>query len=262
MIMNKIFKTLVFFLTFVSVLSLTSCGVANIIINFDSNGGTLVESTSSLPNRIIEFPEDPTKDGFQFSGWYLDNNTFEIMFNSTSLIERKIREDFTLYARWLTPFEAFYSSINSSEYDYSSEPLGPFKIHNITNYNGDYKLSKEIRVYKNGNDIQYSYRRVEGRILNSTIYENTFTTTIKTQIDNIQKFDIIMTETRVNKPPNGPQRTTVSVISRANNSYYRNFESVINLRFDNNHFNLEKALPRITEFYNSLISIYPNVLNN
>ena len=62
------------------------------IVTFDSNGGSTVGSIKAPDGTAIVEPENPTRDGYQFVGWYLGNTKFD--FNS--LIDRNI----TLVAKW------------------------------------------------------------------------------------------------------------------------------------------------------------------
>ena len=87
-------------LAIIACLFLTGCGCANKEINeftvkFDSNGGTEVESQTVTKGEKATRPEDPTKKGYDFDGWYLDlDDTEEYDFNS------KVTKDITLEAKW------------------------------------------------------------------------------------------------------------------------------------------------------------------
>jgi uncharacterized repeat protein (TIGR02543 family) len=71
-------------------------GSTEIAISFEENGGSEVEDMRvNTSNTSINFPE-PTKEGFTFDGWYLDENltqpfTIASLLTNTSL---------TLYAKW------------------------------------------------------------------------------------------------------------------------------------------------------------------
>jgi uncharacterized repeat protein (TIGR02543 family) len=69
-------------------------------ISFESNGGSVVESITTDGQHTIQFPEDPTKEGYVFAGWYWDNNTFRDLFTLVSLTERGITSNFVVYAKW------------------------------------------------------------------------------------------------------------------------------------------------------------------
>ena len=65
-------------------------------ITFDSKGGTDVPSHNQMYGELLEVPEDPTREGYEFTGWYVDS-ACDILWN----IElRTIESDVTLYAGW------------------------------------------------------------------------------------------------------------------------------------------------------------------
>ncbi len=65
-------------------------------VSFDSKGGSDVADASIADGKNAAKPEDPTKEGFDFAGWYADENlTSEFAFESTP-----ITADLTLYAKW------------------------------------------------------------------------------------------------------------------------------------------------------------------
>ncbi len=69
---------------------------SNVTVTFDSNGGSEVESQRIKKGSTATFPLPPTKDGFQFVGWYADTE-----FSETFDFSEKINRSCTLYARWL-----------------------------------------------------------------------------------------------------------------------------------------------------------------
>jgi uncharacterized repeat protein (TIGR02543 family) len=64
-------------------------------IVFDTNGGTEVETLEIDSSTDFVFPENPTKSGYEFGGWFLDNETYENPFDASMATE-----DITLYAKW------------------------------------------------------------------------------------------------------------------------------------------------------------------
>ncbi|WP_461248840.1 InlB B-repeat-containing protein, partial [Treponema sp. R6D11] len=44
-------------------------------VTFNSNGGTPVPSQTLFKGDHVRRPMDPTKNGFNFAGWYTDNET-------------------------------------------------------------------------------------------------------------------------------------------------------------------------------------------
>lgn len=82
----------------VLLLSLSMLFVAcnrDIVISFETNGGTAIESLVVDDN--FEMPANPTRDGYVFVGWFEDKDftdPFEI-----SEID-KFESSFTVYAKW------------------------------------------------------------------------------------------------------------------------------------------------------------------
>ena len=65
-------------------------------ITFDSRGGTDVAPQNQMYGELLEVPEDPTREGYEFSGWYLEPSCDELWEEDTDIIE----SDLTLYAGW------------------------------------------------------------------------------------------------------------------------------------------------------------------
>lgn len=61
-------------------------------ISFDSNGGSSVENITISIGELAKMPKAPTREGYTFAGWYLDEEEFNFM--------DPIWEDITLVAKW------------------------------------------------------------------------------------------------------------------------------------------------------------------
>ncbi len=59
---------------------------------FDVTGGTQIEEQQVKCGDVIQKPEDPSKNGFDFNGWFLNNKEYD--FNSS------LTEDIVLKAKW------------------------------------------------------------------------------------------------------------------------------------------------------------------
>lgn len=68
-------------------------------VNFDSQGGTVVESQKRMYGELIEAPEPPTREGYVFDGWYLDRDALRLW----NLDQDIVTESVTLYAGWRQP---------------------------------------------------------------------------------------------------------------------------------------------------------------
>ncbi len=68
---------------------------AGYVVNFDSNGGTPVADAHVKNGGTAAWPEDPTREGFHFKGWYTDKESTEAYDFTTP-----VTSDITLYAKW------------------------------------------------------------------------------------------------------------------------------------------------------------------
>jgi len=67
-------------------------------VTFESNGGTYVSPQTGMNlNDYVIRPTDPTKEGYRFLGWYLDDQTF---LQGWDFDNDTIKGNTTLYAKW------------------------------------------------------------------------------------------------------------------------------------------------------------------
>ena len=67
-------------------------------VNFVSNGGNEIAPLTVSLGKIPSLPDNPTREGYTFDGWYLDNETFNKSANN--ILESKITKAITVYAKW------------------------------------------------------------------------------------------------------------------------------------------------------------------
>lgn len=65
------------------------------VVTFDSQGGTPVEPTKYQYNEVINDVEDPTREGYEFTGWYMDPDC-TLEWND----DTKVIQETKLYAGW------------------------------------------------------------------------------------------------------------------------------------------------------------------
>lgn len=66
------------------------------VVYFDSYGGSPVEEQLVKFGELLQRPEDPTRQGYIFTGWY----TEPTLQNRWSFASDRVRGDMTLYAAW------------------------------------------------------------------------------------------------------------------------------------------------------------------
>ena len=67
-------------------------------VTFDSKGGTDVPSQKQEYGDLLALPEPPTREGYAFTGWYIDYGC-TILWDAA---QQTIQSDMTLYAGWQT----------------------------------------------------------------------------------------------------------------------------------------------------------------
>ena len=65
-------------------------------ITFDSKGGTDVAPQNQMYGELLKKPENPTREGYVFDGWYTDSE-YEEKFDFNSAITKVVQ----LYAKWI-----------------------------------------------------------------------------------------------------------------------------------------------------------------
>jgi uncharacterized repeat protein (TIGR02543 family) len=107
-------------------------------VTFDSNGGTELPSVSGYFDDVFNAPEQPTRSGYDFSGWFLDDSTFQEPFTFS-----KFPLDTTLYARWV-------ATIYSITYNLDGGTLG-------ANSPTGYTIEDDLVVFPNASKVGYRF---------------------------------------------------------------------------------------------------------
>lgn len=76
----------------ISIFALTKDTKTKYTISFNTDGGNKVNSQKIEEGEKVTKPSNPTKEGFEFLGWYLNGKYFDF--------ETPIKEDITLEAKW------------------------------------------------------------------------------------------------------------------------------------------------------------------
>ena len=89
-----------FVLTVAITLGLASCGndvEFNVKFIVD---GEIYATVGTNGEETIKIPENPTKDGYIFDGWYWDNGAWQKPFTANSLLDAPLSSDMSVYAKW------------------------------------------------------------------------------------------------------------------------------------------------------------------
>lgn len=88
-----------------------------VYVRFESNGGSSVEKQKVQKDTVAKKPDDPTKSGYTFYGWYVDKNCTGEEFDFANT---KISQTTTLYAKWekhIAPRPEIPTVEEASDYD-------------------------------------------------------------------------------------------------------------------------------------------------
>jgi uncharacterized repeat protein (TIGR02543 family) len=101
--MNKKRKHILTFLISLSSFIISSCSNPLIVqildpitVTFETNGGSYIESQPVYKSYPIKRPSNPSRGGYKFDAWYIDNETFQKQWNFNVIPQT----DITLYANW------------------------------------------------------------------------------------------------------------------------------------------------------------------
>ncbi len=76
--------------------------IGNPVVTFDSAGGSVIDP-SSIPvvsGKTVQQPENPTRDGFTFMGWYTSVDNGATLEETPYNFLTPVTSSFTLYAKW------------------------------------------------------------------------------------------------------------------------------------------------------------------
>lgn len=137
-----------------------------IYISFDSNGGTIVETVEAEKGSAIEAPLNPSKEGYEFKGWYLNNNLYN--FNNN------IDENITLLAEWekvVVKQENNNSNLNENNVNKTEEMnKNEIEISNNKQEQTNVEQSKNEQQIKN-ESVQMPEKEVDETIFLPAIWQ-------------------------------------------------------------------------------------------
>ena len=100
--LKVILTSLIFILLLSFSLILVGCGdESSGKINFIVDGQTYESMETDGFERIV-LPAEPVKDGYDFAGWYYDDQTFEYPFSDTDFIKQQLTVEVSLYDKFET----------------------------------------------------------------------------------------------------------------------------------------------------------------
>lgn len=123
--MKKIEKYILTFVLLFTFLFMAGCdSTKSIELHLDANSGMfdsgkeIIKLKSDNASDFV-LPQELSKDGYTFDGWFFDNNTFLEPFSINLLNEKNTKKPITIYAKWLegsgeTPLKTFKVSFQTN----------------------------------------------------------------------------------------------------------------------------------------------------
>ncbi|HKL73743.1 MAG TPA: InlB B-repeat-containing protein, partial [Clostridia bacterium] len=90
-------------------------------LSFVTNGGSEVDSITKDYGTNVISPVEPTKEGYTFKGWFIDNNTFLNEYTFTTIPSNNVE----LYAKWtINNYTISFNANDGSEVDSITQDYG------------------------------------------------------------------------------------------------------------------------------------------
>ena len=97
---KRCLQIIIMLLSMTFVFGLASCGKdVEFNVNFVVDG-EVYATVGTSGNETIRIPENPSKDGYIFDGWYWDSDTWQKPFTANSLLDAPLSSDMSVYAKW------------------------------------------------------------------------------------------------------------------------------------------------------------------
>ena len=115
-------------------------------ISFNTNGGSEIADIAIESGNTITFPDNPSKDGYTFDGWFWDKDIWEQPFTANSLLDASIHSNVTVYAKWI----ALYTSPKALLYKYNLD-IDAYEVSAGTIMSGEVVIDSQYDDGINGN---------------------------------------------------------------------------------------------------------------
>ncbi len=84
---------------FCGLFAFSACSKVEFEVNFVVDGAVYATLNTS-GEEVVKMPENPTKDDYDFDGWYWDKDTWQTPFTANSLLDAPLSSDMNVYCKW------------------------------------------------------------------------------------------------------------------------------------------------------------------
>lgn len=114
----------------------------------------IYETKSIHDSEIIIIPDTPSKEGYDFDGWYWDNNVWEKPLTDNSFFDTSNAN--TVYAKWNRNIDFYiiaFSNWCSAGKSFSFYTIGNFLVYGNLSYNLGNIQMKYTNLYEDKNEV-------------------------------------------------------------------------------------------------------------
>ena len=116
-------KLILFAIILCAVISaMVACSAVEFKLEFIVDG-KVYATINTNGKEVIEMPDDPTKEGYVFDGWYYDEGIWEKPFTANSLLDTPLSESMKVYAKWNEEYCTITYNLNGGQNN-SENPSG------------------------------------------------------------------------------------------------------------------------------------------
>ena len=112
-------------------LFLSACNQISFKVNFIIEN-EVYYTINTIGNETLMLPDDPTKDGYIFDGWYWDNNVWQRPFTVNSLLNEPLKSNISVYAKWDTDNTPKGTQANFAGFTKEDETTYSISVSNTT----------------------------------------------------------------------------------------------------------------------------------
>lgn len=178
-------------ITLLSVLAFSACNKVEFKVSFVVDG-EVYHTIATSGDEIIKMPDNPTKDGYIFDGWYWDKDVWKKPFTADSLLHAPLSDNMTVYAKWRAEEElmgteaAFggdFKKTNEDEYSVVvPNSVSVFSLNNIVTVN--LKSSWVLATDVFANDV------IASRTVSLAPGDNTYYVLVTSEDENFKLYTI------------------------------------------------------------------------
>ncbi len=141
--------------------------------------------------EVVKMPTDPQKEGYEFDGWYWDNNSWKKSFTANSLLDAPLSSNMSVYAKWTTPEQVKGTQAEFEGFDKISETEYSMKVANSIE---TLSLSELVTVNSRSSwtlstDI-YGNQTTASKIASLVVGDNTYYVLVKAENGSTQLYTL------------------------------------------------------------------------